>query len=586
MNRHPRALLSILIVAAVALPYWWLTRNTEPDEPRRSVTSVPPDRGGSIVMSMRSDPRSFNRLVQPEVATDIFTYLTQARLVRINRVTTELEPWLAEKWTASPDGRVFTLALREGVVWSDGTPFTSADVLFSFQALYDPRTASPLATVLTVGGRPLSVTAPDARTVVVTYPEPFGPGLRLLDSLPIMPKNKLEGALAAGTFAKSWAPDTPPAEIVGLGPFVLTYYQPAQRLIFERNQRYWRRDERGIQLPYADRLTLELLPDQDAELLRLQSGQTDSMLQALRAADIETLRPLEAQGKVQLVELGVSPDADSFVFNLRASKWTADPRGAWWPRREFRQAISHAVDREAFANTVFLGAAVPVHGPVTPGNLRWFWPSVPRYEFSREKARALLDGLGLTNRDGDEWIEDEKGIEARMTVLTFRGNRVLERSATVLRDDLRQVGVAVDVVPLETNAVRQSVIKGDFEAALITFNLSDPDPALSKDLWLSSGSFHLWNPGQKAPATAWEREIDELMVKQASTLDEAERKRLFNEVQRIFAENLPMLHFAAPRVYIGASGRLTNLRAGVLRPHLLWSADTLAVTDAARARSK
>ena len=129
-------------------------------------------------------------------------------------------------------------------------------------------------------------------------------------------------------------------------------------------------------------------------------------------------------------------------------------------RKEFRQALSHAVDREAFADAVFLGTAVPIHGPITPGNKDWFWPSHPRYEFSREKARALLEGLGLTNRDQDEWLEDERGHEARFTALVFRGNTVLERSASVVREDLRQIGVAIDIVTLEPNSVGQRVVDG------------------------------------------------------------------------------------------------------------------------------
>ena len=584
MNRHSRVLLSILIVAAVVFPYWYWSGPTRSPDPAFSTAATPAARGGSIVTSIRTDPRSFNRFVQQAATTEIFTLLTQGKLVRVNRATTEIEPWLAEKWTVSDDGRTYTLTLREGVTWSDGTPFTSADVLFSFQALYDPRTASPLASATKVGGQPLGVSASDARTVVISFPETFGPGLRLIDQLPVLPKHKLEATLNAGTFAKAWAPDTPPSELVGLGPFVLSQYQPGQRLVFDRNPRYWRRDDRGVQLPYLDRLTLEVLPDQDTELLRLQSGQTDFMQQSLRVADIETLRPIEAQRRVRIVELGVSPDPDTFVFNLRPAKWESDPRKTWVLRKEFRQALSHGVDREAFANTVFLGAAVPIHGPVTPGNPRWFWPSIPRYEFSRDKAHALLEGLGLRNRDADEWLEDDKGTEARLTVMTFRGNRVLERSATVLRDDLRQIGVALDVVPLEPNAVQQAVVAGDFEAALITVFLTDPDPAMSKDLWLSSGSFHLWDPGQKTPATEWERQIDELMARQANTLDEGQRKQLFNEIQRIFAENLPMLHFAAPRVFIGASTRLVNLQPALLRPHILWSADTIAVADAAQSR--
>lgn len=586
MNRQPRLLLTILLAAAAAGTFWFYSRSVSPRpdaEPPPSVQARPA-RGGALVASTRSDPRSFNRLVQSQIGTEIFAQLTQGRLVRINRATWELEPWLAERWTASPDGRSYTLTLRDGLTWSDGTPFTSADVVFTFEALYDPRSPSMLVSAMTVGGKPVTVTAPDARTVVVAYAEPFGPGIRILDLVPIMPKHKLEAALKAGTFGTSWAPDTPPADMASIGPFVLARYQPAQRMVFERNPRYWRKDDQGVQLPYADRLTIEIVPDQDAELVRLQSGQTDFTQQPLRAGDIETLRPLQQQGKVQIRELGVSLEADSFIFNLRPAKWAKDPRAAWIARKEFRQAISHAVDREAFANTVFLGAAVPIYGPITPGNRDWFWPSLPRYEFSRDKAKSLLSGIGLTQRDQDEWLEDGQGQDARLSVLTFRGNSVLERSVAVIREDLRQVGIALDVVPLETNSVQQRVVGGDFEAAFVQFTASDPDPALSKDFWFSRGSAHFWNPQQPSPATDWERQMDDLMAKQSATMNPEERRRLFNEVQRLFSENLPIVYFAAPRVYIGASARLINLQPALTRPPVLWSADTLAVTPAPPAR--
>ncbi len=568
-------------MGAIVIPYWLVARRTPPP-PSAATLSIDevPRRGGMLVASTRTDPPSLNRIAQPAIATEIFAFLTQGRLVRINRATQEIEPWLAREWASSADGRIHTLKLREDGVWSDGMPFTAADVLFTFDALYDPRSGSPLAAGMRIGGKRLALSAPDPHTVVVTYPEVFGPGIRLLDNVPIMPRHKLEAAFKAGTFAKAWAADTPPSELVSIGPFVLTQYQPAQRMVFERNPRYWRRDARGVQLPYADGLTLELIPDLDAELVRLQSGQTDFTQQPLRSTDIETLRPLEGQGRIRMLELGVSPDADSFLFNLRPARWSKDPRASWMSRRELRQAISHAVDRERFANTVFLGAAVPIHGPVTPGNARWFWPSVPRYAFSREQARALLAGIGLTNRDSDEWLDDSSGADARFTVLTFRGNSVLERGAAVLRDELRQIGLSVDIVALEANAVRQRVVGGDFDAAYITFTTTDLDPAISRDFWLSSGGAHFWNPEQVTPATDWERQIDELMARQTSTLDEQERRRIFNDVQRLFAENLPMIYFAAPRVYIGTSARLLNVHPALTRPPLMWSADTLALKGA------
>ncbi|HXG88043.1 MAG TPA: ABC transporter substrate-binding protein [Vicinamibacterales bacterium] len=586
MNRQSRALLTIVIVAIILIPYAYCARGR--DEAPPSALAPPPTeqptRGGTLIATARSEPRSFNRVASRDFPTELFATLTQGRLVRVNRQTQEIEPWLAEKWTTSDDGRSFTLTLRDGVVWSDGIPFTSADVLFTFQAVYDEAVGSHYTSTFRVAGKPLTVTAPDARTVVITYPAPFAPGIRQLDNLTLLPKHKLEAALTAGTLAKAWTAATPPAELVSIGPFMLTRYEPGQRLVYERNPRYWRRDAQGQQLPYLDQIVIEIIPEQDTEMVRLQAGQVDFGQQQLRATDIAGMRTLAAQGKLQLLDLGVSTDPDSFFFNLRAKQWANDPRGAWLPRKEFRQAISHAVDREAFAETVFLGEAVPIHGPVTPGNTRWFWPNIPRYEYSVEKARALLEGLGLKNRDQDEWLEDDNGTEARFTLQTFRGSSILERSAAVLRDDLQKIGIAVDVVALEANTVISRMLEGQFEAVWMAFQ-GDLDPALNKDYWLSSGTAHVWNLNQQTPATDWERQIDELMTQQASVADESERKRIFNDVQRIFSEHLPILHFATPRLYLAVTPRVVNLQLAQSRPQLLWSPDTLAIRGGGRPAS-
>jgi peptide/nickel transport system substrate-binding protein len=494
VNRLSRALLTILIVGVLLVPAYLSRCSTS--APSTATSSLAPGkgtpvRGGTLTASARSEPRTFNRIASNSFSTELFANLTQAKLVRVNKATGTLEPWLAEKWSTN-DGVTYTLTLREGLKWSDGTPFTSADVTFSFDAAYQK--GGILGSALTVGGVPLKAAATDPRTVVVTYPEPLAPGLRLLDNLPIYPKHKLEAALRSGKFNEAWSASTPPSELAGLGPFMLVRYEPGQRLTYDRNPNYWRKDERGEPLPYLDRIVIEIVPQQDAEIVRLQTGQVDVMQQQLRATDISTFRTLADQGKVQLLDLGVATDPDHFMFNLRPAKWAKDPRGQWLLRKEFRQAISHAVDREAFANTVFLGEAVPIHGPISPGNREWFWPDITRYPYSLEKSRELLAGLGLRNRDADQWLEDARGNEARFTLQIFGGASVIERSAEVVRDDLKQVGIALDIVTLEPNTVIANVVKGEFEAALLAFQMTDLDPAISQDFWLSSGSSHFWNP--------------------------------------------------------------------------------------------
>ena len=319
------------------------------------------------------------------------------------------------------------------------------------------------------------------------------------------------------------------------------------------------------------------MPDQNAELVRLQAGQIDTLQQQIRPEDIATLKPLERQGKVRLIELGVGTDPDMFFFNLRDTFWQKDPRRDWITKKEFRQAISHAIDREAWANSVFLGAGVPVWGPTTSGNQKWFSPNVPRYGYSLDRAKELLAGIGLKNRDDDEWLEDEKGNEARFTVLVYRGNTSLERGSAILRDELKKIGIAVDVVLLEQGSLVERMLQGQFESIFFVVTATSLEPAMNADFWLSSGSAHVWNMNQPKPATDWEKQIDDLMLKVMTSVDQDERKKTFDEVQKVFAANLPVLYFVAPRMYMGVSERVGGLSPSVIRPQLLWNIDRMTV---------
>ena len=487
-----------------------------------------------------------------------------------------VEPWLAESWRGSTDGASYELNLRPNVRFSDGAPFTSADVVFSFAAVYDPVVGSPLADALRINGKPLDVVATNDLTVTVTFPEPFSPGLRILAQLPILPKHRLGEALESGTLAEAWDVTTQPEAMAGLGPFVLSDYRPGQRLIFARNLNYWRLSEDREQLPRLDRLTLEIVRDQNTEILRLEAGEIDFTQTELRAEDYASFRRAAEQGRAQLIDLGVALDADFLFFNLKPEALEGDDRRRWLQAVEFRRAVSQAVDRSTFAETVYLGLGEPVHGPITASNRRWHNPDVEVYDYDPTAAHEQLARLGLFDQDGDGRLEDGSGDAVRFTLLTQRGHSVRERAAAVIANDLGALGVEVDVVALEFGALIDRVSKMEFDAAYLGFRASDTDPASNMDLWLSGSAFHFWNPNQPVPATEWEARIDELMMAQVRTADEAERKRLFGEVQQIFAEFVPAIYFAAPRVVIAMSPRVANARPALLEPFMLWNADTLA----------
>ncbi|HXW06315.1 MAG TPA: ABC transporter substrate-binding protein [Vicinamibacterales bacterium] len=575
-----RPLRTVLVAAAVAVALYvgWSRVDRAGSPAGAGAADSRPSRGGQLVASLRTEPPTYNRYspAGAVAATEIVSLLTQAKLVRVNRATDELEPWLASEWTAAADGRAYTLRLREGVVFSDGQPFSSADVLFSLRAAYDPVVNSPLRAALLVRGRPLEVSAPDSHVVVVSFPEPFAPGLRLLDHLPILPRHRLGGALEAGTFNNQWLPSGALSDLAGLGPFVLVEHAAGQRLVFDRNPHYFRRDARGLQLPYLDRLIVALAPDQSTETLRLEAGEVDLLANGeIRPQDYAALKARAAEGSIALLDVGIGLDPDFLSFNLRSAR-QADPRAAWLLRKEFRQAIACGVDRDAIVNTVYLGAAVPLHGPISPGNRTWFSEAAPKHPYDPGRARQLLTGLGLTDRDGDGMLEDARGIPARFSIVTQAGH-IRERVAAVIQEQVRQHGIGVDIAALDPGGIFQRWSAGDYDAIYFGLQASSTDPAMNPELWLSSGAFHFWNPRQSTPATDWEARVDALMAEQATARDLAARQRAFAEVQRILGEELPSIYFVAPRVTIATSRRVANPITAAQVPQLLWSADTLAV---------
>jgi peptide/nickel transport system substrate-binding protein len=539
-------------------------------------TSSGPVRGGELVASLRSEPANYNRYFDSSAAADVVALLTQARLVRVNRATDAPEPALAESWDASADGRSHTLRLRKGVTFSDGTPFTSADVLFSFAVAYDVQ-GSQLGESVMIAGQRLDVTAPDPATVVVRFPAAFAPGVRILDNLPMLPRHKLEPAFRTGTIRKAWIPSAPLTEMVGLGPFVLAEHVAGQRLVFARNPHYWRKDQNQNALPYLDRLVIEIIPDQNAEALRLESGATDLMSNAdIRPDDYARFKRLADEGRLTLLDAGIGLDPNVLWFNLKPQAGS-DPK-PWLRRREFRQAVSFGVDRQAIVNTVYLGAAVPISGPITPRHGPWYSSDVSPYPHDPARARRLLAAAGLTDRNGDGQLEDASGSPVRFSVLLQKDITIRERTVALLQQQLRALGIALDVVGLDLGSVGKRWVTGDYDSIFHGFQASATDPAMNLDYWLSSGNNHFWNPGQPKPTTEWEARVDALMRQQFQAQDPAERQRVFREVQQVFGEQAPALYFVAPKVTIAVNPRVVNPTPVPQIPQLLWSADTLAVS--------
>jgi peptide/nickel transport system substrate-binding protein len=567
-----KRLASVALVLLIVLASLWML--APPEEGRGG-------RATEIVATLRSEPRSLNRLLAGDRASLVVSQLIHEPLVRVNHVTQAIEPALAASWTTLDDGRRVRLVLRPDARFSDGTVVAADDVVFSLAAVYDPRLASPLLDSLTIDGAPITAQAVDAQTVDLRYPAPYGPGLRPLHGLPILPRARYAPLVAAGTLAEAWAPTAAPASMVGAGPFILERHDPGVAVRLARNPHYWRVADDGSRLPRADRLRLDIVTSQDAEMLRLRSGEVDVITAELRADDLPEARGLAAEGRLQLFELGPSLEADMLWFNLRPPppgvEGTTQDQRAWLRRRELREAISHAVDRTSFINAVYRGAAVQVSSMITPGNHAWHAADIAPRPFSLAMAGEQLDRIGVRDRNGDGVREDVYNRPATFTLLVQQGHTVRQRAAVVLQEALAKVGVKVEIASLDARGLQERMAQGTYDAIYHALPGSDTDPSGLMEFWRSSGRFHVWNPAQAAPGTKWEQELDLLMTRQLSMTDVSERQRAVMQAQKLLDQELPVIVFAVPRVTIATSARLTHVAPGLLAPQVLWNAAEIGV---------
>jgi peptide/nickel transport system substrate-binding protein len=467
------------------------------------------------------------------------------------------------------------LKLRPDLKFSDGHPCTVDDVVFTFEVYLNEPVHAPQRDLLLVGGKPIEVRKKDDSTIVMKMPEPYAVGERIFDSIAILPKHVLGEAFAKGAMPRTWGIDAPPESIVGTGPFRLRENVPGQRIVLERNPYYWKRDGDGGQLPYLDRLVFVTVPSSDAEFLRFKAGEIDVM----NRMSGEQFASLAAGGAYQTIDAGPSLEYNFLFFNLNEVSESALPaltrRQRWFRQEAFRHAVSAAIDRQAIVSIVYRGRGEPLWGPVTRGNSIWYNSALPRPARSIDRARSLLKGAGFAWR-GDGALTDQDGTPVEFSVLVQATSVPRGQIATIIQNDLAQLGIGVTIVPLDSRAVLDRVQgKRDYDACILGLGGADADPNVDMPVWLSSGEHHFWNLSAGKPSTSWEAEIDSLMRQQLSARTFADRKKQFDRVQALLAEHEPMIFLASPDILAGARAGLENFRPGILPHYTLWNVEEL-----------
>ena len=569
----PRALYSFARFSGL------LAQPVQPGEDRMVTDNSPGRLGGRLVVALRSEPKTLNPvLAVDDPSRDVIRCLT-ADLIHISRESLKTEPELAKSWNVSRDGKQYTLHLRHGLRFSDGRSFSADDVIFTFQVYLDEKVHSPQRDLLIVGGKPITVEKVDNDTVRFELARPYAAAERLFDGLAILPRHLLENTYREGNFSQVWNLSTPPDHLAGLGPFRLKEYVPGQRIVLEKNPYYWKEDRSGSRLPYLDELDFLVVPSEDAQVIRFQAGDTD-ILSRFGAENFSVLEKQQAAKSYRLHDLGAGLEYNFLFFNLNDLASKSLPEIArkqfWFQDVRFRQAVSSAMDRAGIVRLVYNGRATPLWSQVTPGNKLWMDDALPRPARSLDHARQLLRSAGFSWKN-DGSLVDARGAPVEFSILTSSSNSQRTKMAAIIQDDLSQLGMNVHVVPLEFRSMVDRLLNTfDYEAAIMGLVSGDADPTADMNVWVSSGETHLWDLRGK-PATPWESEMDRLMEQQETTLDFAQRKRMYDRVQEIVADDLPVICLVSPNILVGSKDRVGNFRPAILNPYALWNVEQLYV---------
>ena len=263
-------------------------------------------------------------------------------------------------------------------------------------------------------------------------------------------------------------------------------------------------------------------------------------------------------------------------FNQSPSAPIPAYKKAWFASGNFRRAVSAAINRADLARVVYRGHASPAIGAVSPANKFWFNAKLKPYPFDKNAALQSLAADGFKLDAGTR--KERSGNIVEFSITTGAGNRGRDRMAAMIQQDLKQIGMKVNVLTLEFGSVIERITSSfNYEAAMLGLLNVDLDPNAQMNVWLSSAENHQWNPSQKTPATAWEAEIDKLMKQQASSMDDKKRKLAWDRVQEIAMREMPFIYLVNKNAFVAISPKVKNAKPSVFRPQTYWNVEELAL---------
>ena len=490
-----------------------------------------PRYGGTFVVGCGTEPRHLNQNITTDSSTKLISNPIFSKLVGLKSDFSP-SPDLAKTWTISEDGKTYTFNLHEGVTWHDGKPLTSDDVRFTFESVLFAHHNIGKSLAPFVEG----IETPDANTIVFQLKSPNDVFLTFVAGQSyIQPKHLYEGTDIADNPA-NLAP-------VGSGPFKFESWSKGQEVVLVRNENYFLKDQ-----PYVDRIVTRFIPEPSARIRSLEAGEIDYVayfdlppafiVELQKNPDIKVVsKGHEAWGSI--VEL--MPNHDKAPFN--------DIR--------VRRALTHAIDRKFIVDKANYGLSKVATGPVS-SDIGWAYnPDTKQYPFDIAEANRLLDEAGLA--------PDANGIRFKTNIVVTRTIEANLKSAQIIGEQLRQVGIDVEVRGMDAATVVEQVYTTREFDLFVQSLTTGPDPAMGMQRQYISSNIrpvpYTNGIGYRNPT------VDEMFAKAAASPSREERAKLYKEISTILCDDAVLVWLYENAPYSAHRAAFGNLHE--------WAAESI-----------
>lgn len=426
-------------------------------------------------------------------------------------------PWLAESWNVSSDGKVWTIRLREGILWQDGKPLTAEDVKFTYEYFKkDPTARRGFSDMEYLD----HIEVVDDYMFKMYLTEPFAAVVSTMLTNPIVPKHIWEPIVNNENFtASKYEPKI--SEVIGTGPYKIAEYRPDEYIRFTANENYWK----GA--PSVKNVVIRFVKEADTQVMMIKKGEIDVAIHlAINPAVEEDLKAAGVN-----VHRYLRPYFYHWGFNLQHFPFT---------EIKFRKAMAYAINLTEIIEIARLGAGEPgSYGIIPPVWKEWFCKEAAEmYTYDPDKARQLLDELNWIDRDGDGIRETPDGREIKFEIYPPSYDPARVRAAEMIRDYLKEIGVKAVVRVGDWKGVVWPGIKAHKLDSFILGSGTEPDPDFMRVRFKTNASANYY--------LLSDPEIDRLLEQQAITIDRSKRKEIVCNIERKLADVLPLITLYYP----------------------------------------